>query len=43
MISYMIVIYFTKCNEGMISVTITITQLYDTEKVIKNSGIGNII
>jgi len=43
MILYIIVIYFAKCDEGVTSVTITVTKSCDTEKVIKNSGIGNII
>jgi len=41
--SYIIVIYFTKCDEGVTSVTVTVTQSCDTENIIKNSRIDNII
>ena len=40
----MIVIYIMKHDESMIYVThVTVTQSYDTNKNIKDSGINNII
>ena len=40
---HVIVTQVTKHDKGMIPVTVTITQSYDTEKDIEGSRIDNII
>jgi len=43
MMLYVMVIQVIRCDRGMIPVTVTVTQLYDTKKNIKSFRTNDII